>query len=229
MGAEPGRRCIVGLPPDADQTMFSPTLSPMSHDDQLLALAADLLRRPTAIAELQPEEAACIVSYMRLNHCAEGSVLIREGDRDNSDHMLLLVEGEVSVEAGVSGGNDPLVVTVLGPGSLVGEMGLMDGAPRAATCLALTPVIAAGLSRRSLMSMMTDDPAVAAKLLVAISQRLSERLRESGRQQRVFSQLARAMQGEIDELNRQLHTVMNGAVRRQSDDSESPFTQPEDR
>jgi CRP/FNR family cyclic AMP-dependent transcriptional regulator len=197
--------------------MYSPTLSPISHDDDLVNQAAELLRRPTALSELQPEEALCIVSYMRLIHCAEGSVLMREGDTDNSDHMLLIIDGEVSVETTVASRTDPLIVTVLGPGSLVGEMGLLDGAPRAASCVALSPIVAAGLSRRALRAMMVDDPSLAAKLLVGVSQRLAERLRESGRQQRVFSQLVRAMQGEIDELNHQLHTVMEGAVRRQSE------------
>jgi CRP-like cAMP-binding protein len=91
---------------------------------------------------------------------------------------------------------------------------LLDGAPRAASCVALSPIIAAGLSRRALRGLIADQPALAAKFLIAVAQRISERLRESGRQQRVFSQLVRAMQGEIDELNRQLQCVMDGAIQR---------------
>jgi len=95
-------------------------------------------------------------------------------------------------------------------------MGLLDGAPRAASCVALSAIIAAGLSRRALRGLIIEQPDLAAKFVIAVAQRISERLRESGRQQRVFSQLVRAMQGEIEELNRQLQCVMEGASRRQS-------------
>jgi CRP-like cAMP-binding protein len=194
--------------------MFSPTLNPLSHDDELVAMAADFLRRPAALSELDAAEALTVARAMRLIHCAEGSLLMREGDSDNSDHLLLILEGEVSVENAVASRSDPLVTSVLGPGSLIGEMGLLDGAPRAASCVALSPIIAAGLSRRALRGLIADQPALAAKFLIAVAQRISERLRESGRQQRVFSQLVRAMQGEIDELNRQLQCVMDGAIQR---------------
>jgi CRP-like cAMP-binding protein len=100
-------------------------------------------------------------------------------------------------------------------------MGLLDGAPRASSCVAQSPVLVAALTRDDLRRMMSDEPSVAAKLLASISQRLAERLREAGRQQRVFSQLVRAMQGEIDELNRQLQLVMGGRHQRHgSADSE---------
>ena len=196
--------------------MYPSTLSPLSHDDALIAQAEELLRRPGSLGVLTAEEARCIVSYMRLVHAQEGAVLTKEGDADHSDHMLLVLEGEVSVESLVANRSESVVLTVMGVGSLVGEMGLIDGAPRAATCIALSPIIAAALSRSGLARLLADDPTVAAKLLMAISQRMAERLRDSGRQQRVFSQLVRAMQGEIDELNRQLQMVMDGAAARQS-------------
>jgi len=195
--------------------MYSPTLNALSRDDDLVAMAVELLRRPAALSELSVEEAQVLVGCMRLIHCAEGSLLMREGDTENSDHMLLILEGEVSIENAVASRSDPLVATVLGPGSLVGEMGLLDGAPRAASCVALSTIIAAGLSRRALRGLITEQPELAAKFVIAVAQRISERLRESGRQQRVFSQLVRAMQGEIEELNRQLQCVMEGANRRQ--------------
>jgi hypothetical protein len=57
---------------------------------------------------------------------------------------------------------------------------------------------------------------VASKLLAAILYRMTQRLRDATRQQRVYHQLLSAMEGEIDELQNQLQKVMDGAVRRQS-------------
>lgn len=194
--------------------MTNDSLLPMAPDSELAALASELLRRPLALSDLRAADADCIVSYMRLLHSQEGAVLMREGDTDDTSHMLLILDGEVSVEHTVVSRTDPVVVTVLGPGSLIGEMGLLDGAPRAASCIALTPVMVAALTRIDLRRLMHEEPAVAAKLLASISQRLAERLREAGRQQTVYSQLVRAMQGEIDDLHHQLHCVMEGSLRR---------------
>jgi CRP/FNR family cyclic AMP-dependent transcriptional regulator len=89
---------------------------------------------------------------------------------------------------------------VLGPGSLMGEMSLIDGAARSATCTASTDVRCAVLNRESLEALITEEPATAAKLLSAEAQRLSRRLRESDIKLQLYSQLVFSMQQEIDRL-----------------------------
>ena len=180
----------------------------------LAARAEELLRLPTALSELTVDEARCVVSYMRLVSYDAGAVMLREGDQETTGYMLLVLHGEVTVESTVVSRTAPVVFSVLGPGSLIGEMGLLDGAPRAATCVANSPVTGAALSRRSMLRLLDDMPEVAAKLLAAVSQRLAERLRETGRQQRVYCQLVRAMQEEIETLERRLQIVLDGPAAR---------------
>lgn len=187
---------------------------PVLDYPHLAEQAAEFLRMPSALSELTAQEARCVVRYMRALFCPAGMLLIREGDQETNGYMLLVLDGEVTVESTAVSRTSPVIMSVLGPGSLIGEMGLLDGAPRAASCIATTPVTGAGLSRRSLTLMMRDEPAVAAKLLAAICQRMAERLRDSGRQQRVYGQLVKAMQGEIESLERQLQLVMSGRVVR---------------
>jgi CRP/FNR family transcriptional regulator, cyclic AMP receptor protein len=180
----------------------------------LAARAEALLRRPTALSELTADEARSVVSYMRLASYETGAVLLREGDSETTGYMLLVLHGDVTVESTVVSRSEPIVMSVLGEGHLIGEMGLLDGAPRAATCIANTPVTGAALSRRSMRRMMDDQPEVAAKLLAAVSQRLADRLRQASRQQRVYCQLVRAMQDEIRALEGQLSQVLQGAQKR---------------
>lgn len=191
-------------------------LSPRSilEEPTLAATAEALLRTPTALSELTAAEARCVVSYMRLVSYDDGALLFREGDQEQTGYMLLILHGDVTVESTVISRTEPIVMSVLGPGNLIGEMGLLDGAPRAASCVASSPVTGAALSRRSLRRLMDDSPDVATKLLIAISQRLAERLRESGRQQRIYCQLVRAMQDEIDALERKLLQVIHGSAAR---------------
>ena len=114
--------------------------------------------------------------------------------------MLLLLEGEVTVENIVVSRIDPVTVSVLGPGSLIGEMGLIDGQARLASCTASTNVTCAILSRAALEKLSQDDPQTAAKLLLAVSMRIAERLRDTTEKVKRYSQLVQAMQQEIDHM-----------------------------
>ncbi|RYX96592.1 MAG: cyclic nucleotide-binding domain-containing protein [Comamonadaceae bacterium] len=163
-------------------------------------LAATLLIAPTALMQLSREEALKIVSYMIPRRIDEGTTFIKEGDKSDTGYMMLLLEGEVTVENIVVSRRTPITVNVLGPGSLIGEMGLVDGHPRLASCTASSEVRCAILSRAALEKMGQEDPVTAAKLMFAVSQRIAERLRDTTDKLKMYSQLVVAMQQEIDRL-----------------------------
>jgi CRP-like cAMP-binding protein len=79
-------------------------------------------------------------------------------------------------------------------------MALFDGGPRSATCLANTRVCCAVLTRQAVEALTRDDPSTATRLLAAIAQRLSERLREADSKTRLFGQLVNTLQQEINLL-----------------------------
>jgi CRP-like cAMP-binding protein len=150
--------------------------------------------------QLSPAEALAIVSYMTPRRIPMDTTFIHEGDKTETGYMLLLLEGEVTVENIVVSRHQPVTVSVLGPGSLIGEMGLIDGQARLASCTASTDVTCAILSRTALEKLSQDDPATAAKLLLAVSMRIAERLRDTSEKVKRYSQLVQAMQQEIDHL-----------------------------
>ncbi len=163
-------------------------------------LAAKLLRAPSALMRLSHDEARVVVSYMQPELIQEGTAFIKEGDTRNTGFMVLTLDGEVIVETIVVSRVHPITVTVLGAGSLLGEMGLLDGEPRSASCIAGTDVRCAILSRESLQELMNDNPPVAAKFMMAVSLRIAERLRETADKLKMYAQLTQAMQEEIDHL-----------------------------
>jgi CRP-like cAMP-binding protein len=173
----------------------------LSDDSSVTALAAHLLTMPSALAELSPQDAAFVIGHTLLRRFAAGTTVIEQGERDRTGFMFLVLDGDVTVETVVVARANAIVMSVMGPGSLLGEMGLLDGAPRAASCVALTDVTAAVLTRSALARLIEADPAVGAKLMIAISQRLAERLRESGQKLLAYTQLTRAMQEEIESLD----------------------------
>ena len=163
-------------------------------------LAATLLIAPTALMQLTKDEAKIIVSYMLPRKIAAGITFIHEGTTDDTGYMMLLLGGEVTVENIVVSRKSPVTVTVLGPGSLIGEMGLLDGQARLASCTATTNIRCAVLTRAALEKMSQERPETACKLVMAISLRVSERLRETSEKLKMYSQLVQAMQQEIDHL-----------------------------
>lgn len=170
----------------------------------LAATAIKLLRTPTALAQLSPEESACVVAFMRLVGFAPGATIIKEGDQQETGYMLLVLTGEVSVQTTDAVTREPVVISVLGPGNVIGAMGLLDGAPRSATCVATSRIEAAVLSRGALDQLIEQYPRVGAKLMVALCQRLSDQLRATGQQLGMYVQLMQSMQTEIDALKQQL-------------------------
>ena len=160
--------------------------------------AAQLLVTPTALADLTSADARAVVAALMFKRVKPGTVLILEGEATHTDFMMLIVEGEVTVENEVAPASDSIVTAIIGPGHLVGEMGVLDAAPRSATCTANMDLVVAVLSRAALLKLIKANPSVAARLMLAISKRLSDRLREANRKIKILGGLNRALQQELD-------------------------------
>lgn len=171
---------------------------PLAHDITMRSLAAQLLITPSALQELSLEDAAKVAAYMGHRTIAAGSVFMREGDDTDCDHMLLVLEGELSVEHHPMPGEDKqLVVRIMGPGSLIGELGLLDGAPRSANCVADTTIEAAVLQRHDFLRLLEEDPRVGTRLLLAIAKRMADHLRDSTRKLKLFAQMNKVLSEEL--------------------------------
>jgi CRP/FNR family cyclic AMP-dependent transcriptional regulator len=136
-----------------------------------MAMAADMLAMPCAVLQLSENEARIVVNYMHPKRFAEGTVFIREGDAHNTGFLALVLEGEVTVENIVVSRKSPITVTVLGPGSMHGDLGLIDGLPRSASCTAATNLCCALLTREGMSQLLKDHPEICAKLVMAVAMR----------------------------------------------------------
>ena len=175
------------------------TPSPSSaSSDASFERAAELLMAPSALVHLAIDEARLVVSYMTPRFIAADTTFIREGDAEDEGFMALVLEGEVVVESITVSRTEPLTIKVLGPGSLVGEVGLVDRAPRSASVTASTNVLCAILTRDALETLIAQSPGIGAKLLLAISANLAERLRDNARKLRLYAKLAKAMHQELE-------------------------------
>ena len=102
----------------------------------------------------------------------EGDTLIREGEL--GDTAFCIVTGEVRVWKRGEGGSVELAR--LGPGSIFGEMSMVDEKPRSASVTATCPTCVKLIRRSDFFQSFQNDPEFAASLLKV----LFERLRETG-------------------------------------------------
>lgn len=165
------------------------------------ARAAALLITAGALVELSAADAREVVGYMQPHLVPAGEVFIREGESQGNDFMALVLDGEVTVENTVAADHDSMVVSVLGPGSLIGDMGVIANVPRSATCIASTDLALAVLTRDAMARLLQENPTVAARLLMAMSARMADHLREATRKLMTFAQVSKALQEELDAVH----------------------------
>jgi CRP/FNR family cyclic AMP-dependent transcriptional regulator len=145
-----------------------------------LSKYAQQWRQTAALLEdLSPDEADTLGRLMPLVRARSGQALIREGDV--GDWMLLLLGGTVDVFKTSEAGKVSRLA-VIKEGAAVGEMSMLDSAPRYATCMAIEEVHAGVLTRAVIARLIEDHPAIGAKLLVKLTQLLAQRLRNTSNQ-----------------------------------------------
>lgn len=135
-----------------------------------------LVGRSQFFAEFSREDVAVMAEYMDVYRARPGEMIIREGD--TGDFMLLIIEGDVDIlKKGLRGEQQHM--TSVGPGMTLGEMSMIDGEPRFATCLATRPSVFAVLTRDNMAKIILDHPGLGSKILVKLVTMLSLRLRQT--------------------------------------------------
>lgn len=132
----------------------------------------EVLAKTEACAKLTPAELAEIASAGAVKTAWSGDELMAEGS--SGDSMLLLLDGQVAVSKSDAAGRVRELAR-LGPGTLLGEIALIDGMPRSATVTATEPVRYFTIERAAFGSMLGDGHRGAVKMLVAIARVLARR------------------------------------------------------
>jgi len=135
-----------------------------------------LVGRSQFFAEFSRQDISVLASYMEVFRAQPGETIIREND--GGDFMLLLIEGNVDIfKRNMRGEQQHL--TVVGAGMTLGEMSMIDGEPRFATCIATDPAVFAVLHRDDMAKIILDHPSLGSKILVKLVSMLSARLRQT--------------------------------------------------
>ncbi|MBX3621653.1 MAG: Crp/Fnr family transcriptional regulator [Rhizobacter sp.] len=121
----------------------------------------------TAIDPAWPESLRMLVARGVPRRYRKGTVLIHEGDL--SDTLFVVLSGRVQSYSSNDSGRE-IVYGEYGPGEYLGEMSL-DGGPRSASVITLTPTICAVITRTALREHIAASPEFAFELLSRVIRR----------------------------------------------------------
>lgn len=137
----------------------------------------DLISKTELFGVLDRLDINLLASYMSLYKAKDKDIIITEGEE--GDYMMLVVEGSIEVLKQDTQ-HRMKHITHINPGTIVGEMAVIDGGKRFATCIASESTVLAVLTRDALVQIIDNEPKLGAKILVQLLAMMSEHLRETG-------------------------------------------------
>ena len=156
-----------------------PQLEHLGDATQFVDRILDIIQHIRLFEDFNHSEIEMLAGYLRSYRAPAGSVIIAEGEVGaRSDFMFLIVSGLCEIVKKDPTGV-PKRIGLAGPGKTLGEMSMIDGEPRFASCLALEETVFAVLDRDSLSRILAFDSPLGIKILMELVLLLSQRLRTS--------------------------------------------------
>lgn len=166
---------------------------------------------------LTDEELAELAALTRVGRYPTGHVLCREGAHE--DTFYILADGEALITKQISDTHDERVLRRVGYGDYVGEMALIQNAPRAANVRALTPLTVLEMDKADFEAMLSRSPRMALSIIRSTLNRMRANdqmaIQDLQRTNQVLAQLDRNKLDFIEVAAHELRTpltVMMGYV-----------------
>ena len=167
---------------------------------------ADFLKKVDLFAELSDEDLQEICGAVSEMVLPEGELLFAEGDR--GDKAYIIKEGQLEIIKQTSGRE--VLLAVRGEGDVIGEMALLEEAPRMASVRARVPTALITVRKEMLDNLLASSPSAARAMLQTVLDRwrgTQAQLQQSEQ----MAQLGTLTAGVAHELNNPAAAVKRGA------------------
>ncbi len=147
----------------------------MTSEAPATAVFSELKAVPT-LAEISATSLQWLGSQVKLRDIAAGQALLMQDAWGSVVYLILAGWAKVRralricTAEGTQEGTQTLAL--LGPGAWVGEMAVLDEAPRSRDVLALTPLRVAGIPATAFKTLMLQEPRLCYQLACSLSRRL---------------------------------------------------------
>jgi CRP-like cAMP-binding protein len=137
-----------------------------------ISLRIKTLRKVELFGQMTDDELRKIAERLRYSPFARGNVITKQGD-DRSHWLYIIVSGYAEVYLEMPDGGRR-VLSTLQQGHFFGEMGLMTGAPRAASVVAKTDVECYRLDKDVFEEIIHERPSIADEITHLLVNRQAE-------------------------------------------------------
>ncbi len=131
--------------------------------------ARDILAKESAFSRCSPAVIDAIVERSTLLSFKRDEYVYRQGEP--GDNMMILISGQLKTSS-VTEETGEFVLGYQKPGSVIGEIAVIDGGPRTANVTAVEPSEAVAIYRRDLLMIIGGNPLAMFGLLEGLCDRL---------------------------------------------------------
>jgi HEAT repeat protein len=161
------REAALGALTQFDEEKSMATLKTVSILERIL-----LLREIPIFADLSPEDLKLVAEVAREEWYPQSTVIFHQGDEGNM--MFVIVEGRLHVVRSTNGIEQ--VLAQRGAGDFVGEMAIIESAPRSASLITQSDVRVLAIDDKTFKGILRERPNVSFAVLRSLSRRLREKV-----------------------------------------------------
>jgi CRP/FNR family cyclic AMP-dependent transcriptional regulator len=129
----------------------------------------ELLGRCALFRDLGDDERSAFFARVRIRAYSAGEIIFRKGSA--GDTMMVLLTGSVRISMPSAEGKE-VVLVLLQPGEIFGEIAVLDGKERTADAKAVTPCHLAVLEQRDVLAILDRYPQIWPKVVEMLCDRL---------------------------------------------------------
>lgn len=138
----------------------------------------ELLKRSDIFAGLEEAQLDAVCGLAERQRVPEGTVIVEEDQQGKTCYFI--VEGRVDIEIRPPfSGRSPQKLATIKRGEMFGELALVDGFLRSATCRASEEVELLAFANEALERLMEEDPRIGYRIMRNVANVLSSRIRST--------------------------------------------------
>jgi CRP/FNR family cyclic AMP-dependent transcriptional regulator len=128
-----------------------------------------LLSQHFLLAQLAPGELDRVLGMVTERQLKNGQVIFQKGDPGTS--LMAVLHGRVKIGAYSEDGKE-IILNIVEPGQIFGEIALLDGKERTADATAMGPTTLLVLDRREFVPFLERNPKIAVRLIEVLCERV---------------------------------------------------------